>query len=292
MNFTALALLLAALAPQNPYDKLKLTVQRAVYTVDGPDTVKVTLQNIGGTTLSSPSSWSVHDVYAPLSLTLKPWEWATYTWDKKDRFGKTVPPGSYRIQAGPTWNGTRWETQAATVALTPSGRIAGSKWFPLAVGNSWYYTGERESNELYVDYETFGWSHTRGEPLWNLSLKYWGAPFSTLYVWSGMKANPLFRFGRVPGTEWSSPTPSMKRLRVGATDVAVVTPVGTFPGCYRIDVIQSVPWDGREFRSLWFHPGVGLVAYRLRTPTYESVLRLRRAKIRGSDGRWYTLDRY
>ncbi len=291
MVLTTLALVAATLA--YPDDKIRMTVQRAVYSTKDAEGVTFTLQNVGGTTISSPMYWSVHDVSHAVPLVLPPWEWASFTWNKRDRHGKQVGPGSYKIQAGPIWIGDHWETHTLTVALTSTGGLAGSSWFPLKVGTRWSYVAtdgevqEFEVAEWPGDYPPVkGFPMLKGKPLAFSCVRYWGWPISRFSVLTGVGFEPLFKFDRPVGTTWNYN--AFRTLGVGAIDVSVVTPAATFPECYRIDVLRN-GLPGSLPVHLWFARGIGLVAYRMRTATSDKLFRLRSATIRGSYGRWYTI---
>jgi len=70
------------------------------------------------------------------------------------------------------------------------------------------------------------------------------------------------------------------KMKVVALNETVSTPAGTFVGCYRLDLVT-----GTGYRSFSFAPGVGLVRFVKGSLTWK----LHRAKIKGSDGEWYTL---
>lgn len=64
---------------------------------------------------------------------MAPNESKTYEWDKKNSSGAYVSAGSYTIRLG------TYSTPIKTIALTPSGKIAGNIPFPLSMGNEWVY---------------------------------------------------------------------------------------------------------------------------------------------------------
>lgn len=294
-----------------PSEKVGLTAEKAVYNSNASDAVKFTLKNAGSTTvfLSTPSPWSVFSgtklVFAPISLQviakLDPGQSKTWSWDRKDMNGKKVGPGTYTVKVGTIWSGSSSFSKSVSVALTPTGKLAGSSSFPLAVGNQWVYTSgpligvpggfsetskvTSKSGNWYKVTSLVGadrWAHLNA------------AVQPTLYVVSKLYpptiSSPLFRFNRALGYSYKVEIDSLlfHKLKVGAKNETVVTPAGTFTGCYRLDALENVGAD-IGYGSFWFAKGVGLVQYGKIKFWGEDLYQLTSAKIKGSDGKVYTI---
>ena len=124
-----------------------------------------------------------------------------------------------------------------------------------------------------------------------------GGSYPTLSVMAlvggdGNMSVPLFRFKRPLGYSYTVQAPPLTgaKLKVGSKNDTLLTPLGTFKNCYRLDV--QYPTNvliGVGYKSFWFAPGVGLVGYNKFNPEGPVNFRLESAKILGSDGKLYLL---
>lgn len=277
-------------APLWANDGVQLVMEKAVYKAGANGDVKFTVRNTGSVNLKV-MSWAVLEgttvVYSPASLgsvTLKPGQTKTLQWSKKDSYGKWVKAGSYQIKVGPILGATHSGLyHSVTVALTPSGKIAGNSRFPLEVGNEWKY---RNTDELRVTKvtkrESSGWTFLQNPPAGTGWVFLTGSAKPVFYAWDGTKAVVLFRFGEKSGTQWTTTFPYLSKLRVGAAEESLDTYVGTFAGCYRIETVPSL-------QAFWFAAGIGPVQQRLQFITSPKPFKLASAKLKGSDGKWYTI---
>jgi len=214
--------------------------------------------------------------------------------------GKLVPKGSYTIEVGQLWLGGAQFTRSVTVALTPSGTIAGTNSFPLAVGNEWNYSASSSIGSPLSSMRVVQkWPNSNWFKVTNLiGMDRWathqGAAKPTLFVIPHPLAKtiiqPLFRFRQKVGFKYTTSLESFTYLMVGAKNETVVTPVGTFTGCYRIDVVISTIADG-GYMAFWFAPGVGLVQYKRLWIGGPKLYKLESAKIQGSDNQQYGIGR-
>jgi hypothetical protein len=71
----------------------------------------------------------------------------SFSWDKRDKHGRYVRPGSYTIQVmygrSPRVN----SVASVTIALTPSGSLAGQDIFPLADDNQWLFRNTKRLSD-------------------------------------------------------------------------------------------------------------------------------------------------
>lgn len=295
-----------------PSEKVSLAAEKAVYNSNASDPVKFTLKNNGQTsvTLSTPTPWSIWSgsklVFSPISLmvlsTLGAGQSKTWSWDRKDMTGKKVGPGTYTIKVGTIWSGSSSFSKSVAVALTPTGKLAGSSSFPLAVGNEWKYQPGPSivfpgpfGETTKVTSKSGDWYKVSGLLGATRSAKMSGVTYPTLSVMSfvggdAWASKPLFRFNRALGYSYKVEVEPLlfHKLKVGAKNATVVTPAGTFTGCYRLDALENVGAD-IGYTSFWFAKGVGLVQYGKIKFWGESLYQLSSAKIKGSDGKFYTI---
>jgi len=300
---TVISILIGAAARSEAHQS-SLSTDKPVYTVGGIDPVEITLVH-NGLPSSASLSWSIKFgsrtvLKAPKGILgpLAPGEKRTWKWNKKNSFGKSVKSGTYTVVVS---DGSQINA-ALMIALTPSGRIAGASWFPLMAGNRWTYDhassdglGPQQSMKVLtknIDSDwylvenlagIYGWAHMAGGAL---PILYAGSPASFA------TAHPLFRFEQPLKYAYPLSFPAFPPgsiMRVKAVNQSVVTPAGTFHGCYRLDV--QPPGSLWATMKFYFAPGIGLVQYE-RFQTFEFVIhRLHQATLRGTDGVWYTIGR-
>lgn len=287
-----------------PGSQVKLTSDRPVYKRGSPTGVKFTLTN-GSSQQVAVGPWTIGNGSQPvfefnlLGMELiAPGQSKSWTWNMKDTGGKLVPAGSYKIE-GTVWIGDAYFNRSITVALTPSGKLAGTNPFPLAVGNEWIYVsgpavgapgGLPESMKVTKKWGFSGWHTVSNLAGGERRVRLVGAWKPTLYLMvQGLMpfTSPLFRFNLPVGATYAVNMQFIKKLKVGAKNETVVTPAGTFQGCYRLDV---VPTSGTApgFGSFWFAPGVGLVQYSKPMFIGAQVFKLQFAKVTGSDKKSYS----
>ena len=294
-SIAAVIVAVGAMAQNEP--KVLLTTDAPIYKI-GAGSVKIAVQNIGTSamSLSNPGPWAVYNVagtklvYTPITIqipiTLDPGQQTSWTWDQKSLSGKPVPSGTYRVtlRVG-TSKFSCW------IALTPTGKIAGSSYFPLRVGNQWSYSGTSQNSYLAVGQQqpNSQWFQLKGV-FGNSWVRLEMGQKQTLFVKKGASIQPLFRFGLLWKFWYPIKFGGMSGLMAGALNETVVTPAGIFLGCYRLDATES---DGAPlgFSSFWFARGVGLVQYSKLAPGGNKVFRLREATLKGTDGKTYTLGR-
>lgn len=284
--------------------KVLLTTEQAVYKKGSSEGVTITLKNEGSVSVVWYGPWSVWKdgwaVYEPTAflgpILLKPGYSKTWNWNLKDGSGKAVPSGSYTIRVEAMWIDSPSFGVKRTIAVTPSGKLAGSNKFPLAAGNQWSYVsgpglGGFASAPVWVTVtgKLGSWFWVQGLLGGDWYVKRTGTVYPTLYVKYQDKSAVLFRFNRWTGYSYEVSVPPLmgKKLRVGATKATVLTPVGEFKNCYRLDVVGQT---GVGYKSFWFAPGVGLVAYDMYTPNEIVAYRLQTATVKGSDGKFYTIS--
>ncbi len=295
--------------------KVTLTTDRPVYKA-GVSQVKITLTNGSSSTLvmSASAPWWIQKgdalVYSPVSLTLSvpigvgqsvSWIWHPQT---DTMSGGPAGKGTYTVTVEGLTLGTQSFQLSHQFALTSTGKVAGSTMFPLAVGDKWDYVKDSQPDVVSSSMEvTSKLSDSNWYKVENLlSGTRWakrsGFTYPTLYTTSNplstSGAGPLFRFNRALGYTWIvnvAPQLTSATLKVGAVNETVVTPAGTFTGCYRIDhVADTVAYAGVE--RFWFAPGIGLVQYSAQTLWGGIVYRLNRAKVWCStDGNFYTIGK-
>jgi len=312
--FSLLLLCTARAAAQEvPY---RLTTNAPVYKANSPGVVIITLKNIGSQPIHLLGSvpwrvmtelfdWAVYEpTSSPTMLTLSPGQSKTWTWNKRDGNGAWAPPGTYHINCEPLFVGSMngqplYPEQ--TIALTPTGKIAGTSRFPLATGNRWDYS---DVNALYVDLPTvlpgvgswFRLYTPLNQNVHHLVSMGGSATFPALRSapTSLGGVGDLFRFNRPLGYTYDIKFKYLPHgtFKVGATSQTVVTPAGTFPGCYRLDFTPSSNIaPGKRFGSLWFAAGVGLVQF---TTVHNWTVQLHKlfsATIRGTDGKRYSIGK-
>jgi hypothetical protein len=250
--------------------------------------------------MSTPTPWTIYKgnqlVHSHISImilgSIAPGQSKTWIWDMKNMSGKLVPAGSYTIKVGQLWLGDAQFTRSVTVALTPSGKLAGSSFFPLAVGNEWNYSTFPSIGspgglfeKMKVTTKSGIWhkvTNLLGNDRW---AKLSGGLYPTLSIWG---PGDLFRFNRPVGYTYTVNNQWFTKLKVGAKNVTVMTPAGTFKDCYRIDVAASAMADA-GYGSFWFAPGVGLVQYETIWIGGSKLYKLDSAKIRGSDNKLYVI---
>jgi len=183
---------------------------------------------------------------------------------------------------------------AFDVPLTPSGTLAGTQLFPLSMGNGWLYSASGTSRTVWLKSKMSGWFrvmhllHPIGSNWFTVTQGTQPTVYATASAAIGSKVSALFKLNRPVGTSWTvklSGLLSNVTLKVVANNEKVVTPAGTFTGCYRLDAKNNAMDAG--YSSFWFAPGVGLVQYGKVWIGGVQLYRLHRAKVRGSDGKVY-----
>ncbi len=295
------SLLLAAVSRAEAQEsKVRLSTNQPVYKV-GTGSVTFTLKNEGTQPVQmGVAPWSIWRGSTQVRnagpqililVLLAPGQSKSWTWDKTDLGGKAVAAGTYTIKVGPLWIGNSSFTRSLDIALTPSGKIAGTSSFPLAVGNEWKYSAGPSSNQKTK--VTAQWTNSSWYKVTNLVGYDQWAQLSGSDLWviphpmSMAPTSLLFRFNRPLGYTF---TGGSKKWKVGATNETVVTPAGTFTGCYRLDfVLPTNAVLGAYYKSLLFAPGVGMVGYTHVTFEGTSVFRLKKLKLKGADGKVYII---
>lgn len=264
---------------------LALTTDQPVYKSDVAGPVKITVRNDSSQIVHFGNSapWKVlkgtQYIYTPPSqsvlLPLAPGQSKTFVWDKKRKNGNYANPGSYLIKAGPIiLNGGVTETLTCTIAMTPTGNLGGTGYFPIDGGNRWVYhplgpapTGYPE--EMKVTLQDADGNSTDGSWLNIMSLV--GADRraklsgTTLYVAPASASiwKELFHFNRPLNYTYEisvEPYLPNAKIKVGALNETVEAPAGIFKGCYRLDVVSSSLADA-GYGPFWFARGIGLVQY-------------------------------
>lgn len=301
------AMAVGAARAEAQQSEVKLTTDRPVYKL-GSGMVTLTLTNGGTGTIgtNSPNPWVIYRgdqiVFAPISIlivgSLTPGQSKSWGWDMKDMGGLPVTAGSYTVKVGPLWSGYTGNSGfslSKTIALTPSGKIAGSSRFPLKVGNEWNYGAVTSSGGLNqsmkVTTKSENWYKVTNLVGMNRWARLTSSSKPTLFV-SSQPSDPsarLFRFNQPVGYTYTTNMETFTQLKVGAIDETVETPAGMFLGCYRLDVAASTIADG-GYGSFWFAPGVGLVQYSKPWIGGTNFYRLVSVTIQGSDGKVYTLS--
>ncbi len=280
-----------------------LTPERAVYKVGDSRSVVFTFRNEGSIPLQFPSAspWVVWNGDAVVYTPSEPPGIAevaakgskTWSWNKKDKTGKFVGPGTYSIRLATLPGGPELKVD---VAITGTGSLAGTHLFPLALGNTWIFESSNPqdgnttvkfikrsgTSEMYL-LQGLGaakpWCQVTGalKPVFSINI------FGSAY-------HPLFRFGLTKGSVYPVNIPflSWKKIQVGATDESVTTPAGQFVGCYRLDVIEA---SSGEKTSFSFAAGVGIVQIVRKKGEKVDTVRLRRARVKGADGAVYSIGR-
>lgn len=298
-----------------PQTKVRLTASQPVYKLGSAGGVQFTLTN--GTsqtlTMSTPTPWSVYQgnklVHTHISIQILgqilPGQSKTWVWNMTNTSGSPVSAGSYTIKVGQLWLGQEQFTRSVTVALTPTGTIAGSSPFPLAVGNEWsfiagpglFFNAPSPYVTMKVANKSGTWFKVKNLVGVDRSAKMSGGAQPTLSVmaliggdaWGSVS---LFRFNRPLGYSYTVGAPPLvgAKLKVGSKNDTLQTPVGTFKNCYRLDVhYPPNALVGFGYKSFWFAPGVGLVGYNKFNPEGPMNFRLESAKIKGSNGKLYSL---
>ena len=185
------------------------------------------------------------------------------------------------------------------MALTPTGSLAGFSRFPLSAGNTWTHEGTSPggtfASQTMVVTDLFPWLYR----VTNLAgatrvVVMVGAVYPSLLcmsTWSGSAAD-LFRFNRPFAYFYPvdfAPFTVGAECMVAPSNVTVHTPAGKFTGCYCL-IVQAPGIRAREYASFWFASGVGLVQYVNPWTDGSKVMKLRHARLRGSDGAWYTIS--
>lgn len=301
-----LALSGIALAQQGSL-QVEITTDVPVYRsgVDNPLVFYVT--NHGSSpALIGPFNVTSQDTYLTVSQgglplqTIEPGRSAVMFWNRKDKnTGEFAPPGSYIIMV--VCYSTPRTDISRTVALTPTGTLAGGSMFPLGTGNRWVYIDKEAKGDFppailttEMPSTSGSWFQVSASPFGD---GWWTLTGSTLpTAWfstqSGQDARLVFRFGKAKDYTYTVEAgilgPDATNLRVGSTNATVTTRAGKFLGCYRLDGVGSTT---AQFGSFWFAPGVGLVQYTRRHGTNPlQTLSLRDAKIRNTDGILYTVS--
>lgn len=227
-------------------------------------------------------------------------------WDKKDERGKFVPAGTYTISGAILLEDGSTKYVSTTIALTPTGRIAGTSLFPLAVGNAWVY--EREGGEvefmqappsqmMKVTSIKNGWASVENLAFQSRSVRMTGGMTKpTLQTKTEKTVRDLFRFHGQKYQPYPFLAPDDVLQGILTVDMKdediVTTPAGTFTGCTRVTVVESMSGYDTSYDSFWFTPGIGLVQYSFLNWTGDSMrYSLSRATLKGSDGKTYTIGR-
>jgi len=290
----------AAAARISADDPAVLVPNSAVHKAGSGGAVKVTLENRGSQPLIL-SGWEVRKgaspvLQAPLQgvgALLQPGQVLSFRWNKRTSNGEWVKSGSYRILAHVHVGAGDPKVFGVTVALTPSGKLAGSNPYPLAVGNKWTYRNQQgvlSISEVTSSSEG-GWYRMTNPPAGTGWVAVTGTTYPILWVWDGNTARPFFRFRRPTGTEWQTGLPFYKTLRVAATKVTLANGLGVFKNCSQI----GTP-PGLSSRSWWFAPGFGTVKTQSVAPNSMSLDGGVKAsnpvavRIRGTDGKWYLVE--
>lgn len=257
-----------------------LSTDRPVYKTGPIGVVEIRLKNLGKKVLTA--TWSIRKdgqaIYAAtVPSTVMPKQTKTWQWNMLDTESKPVGPGSYEVVVG---------ALSRTIAITPTGSIAGSISFPLAVGNEWRYepvgSGAPETTAVAIKQLSWYWvTGLAGKDRWAAAL---GSNLVAFPSASGGIA-PLFRFRRPLGYAYTTnfaPGLELATMKVGSVDETVEAPAGTFTGCYRLDAVSGQA-------SFWFASGIGLVQYGKKWGGGMKKFRLRRADVWGTDGKQYTV---
>lgn len=278
----------------SPVGSMTLTTDKPVYQAGSAEGMEVMVVNSSSQKVYPTSVLSVvllkgtKVVYKKpagpiLNLALEPGWSENYFWSTKG-----LGSGIYTVKAGPFSIGNKKVTLSRFIVLTPTGKIAGTSAFPLWNKNTWIYeTPEGESTEVKLQISLGGWYKA-----WNLlGADRWVKmvdPSLPMLVTSASASDnnplPLFQFGRPLNYSYIVNVPgflSNQDVKVTAVNQTVVTPAGTFKGCYRLDALSAWP----SFSSFWFAPGIGLVRY----SAMAKIHSLRSATIRGTDGKVYTI---
>lgn len=313
MRTLIVSLFLSAGAAQAWAQSATLTTDRPVYTTGGTDPVTITVKNNTAQSVELPAQ--LFTVWKGSTLVFEE-GWATvqtpavgpggsksWLWSKKNLSGNLLGAGTYTIKVGPLYFGSASVSLSLNIALTPTGKLAGTSRFPLATGNEWVYSVEQyllasppppttESMKILQAWSAYNLAYVKnflGADRWVWMTGYskpvlhvWAAP------WGSMEA--LFRFNRPVGYTYSAPSlfAAGTKMRVGWTNDTVTTPAGTFKGCYRLDTVnpQTAP-TGAAYHSYWFAPGIGLVQSLSGSYMKNTYRRLLRATLKGSDGKTY-----
>lgn len=287
---------------------VELTTDKPVYRAGTVGSVYIRVKNLSAqtVTLSGAAPWRIYNsggqVVADLVWAgpLAPGQSREWAWTKRHMLTRNfVPTGTYTILSGPVIVGGTSRTLWRTIALTPSGNLAGTSRFPLWVGNTWTYqgavaNGPLVSRTIQVTALLQWWYRVTNLAGATRAAAMVGATYPSLLcspTRSGSGAD-LFRFNRPLYYSYTvdfAPFPPGAKFSVGATNETVQTPAGRFTGCYRLDV-QGSGILAPQFGSFWFAPGVGLVQYVNPWTDGSKMMRLRYAKVRGSDGAWYTVS--
>lgn len=312
---TQLATVQTSFVLKGTSDGLKLATDKPVYRSGAKGELTITLSNHTSEPVMVPNSapWRIRKgaslVYVPaakmMTGTLAPGQTRTYTWNKKGSNGKFAGAGGYTIEVGPVAS----KTLRQTVALTPSGHMAGSRRFPLQVGNQWVF--ERQGKSIAKDYPAMKSMRVKAKnasgwhKVTNLAgkIRWVRIAGGTLKARIKTSVTDAFQFNRPLGHEWDfDAAESMSEieaendrligtLKVGALNETVVTPAGRF-SCTRVDMAEpgSGGYEVINSKSFWFAPGVGLVQYSLEHwDTTIVTYALHHAVIRGSDKKTYTI---
>lgn len=159
--------------------------------------------------------------------------------------------------------------------VLPRIRTTSKSWFPLAVGNKWVYENGTETECLTVLEKSGSWygvTNLAGKTRWARMKGVFSKPTLEAYPNRWGRIQDLFDFERAEGHIYKTdfdPLLSEATLMVGAADEIVVTPIATFVGCLRLDVLESSS-QFNGYRRLWFAPGVGLVKY-MKGPSFWAL---------------------
>jgi hypothetical protein len=141
--------------------------------------------------------------------------------------------------------------------------IVGIEW-PLSVGNEWVYQSTDGSERIVRVSQAVGDGWFRVEGLFDgdLELRRDGVARRARAGVQATRRTALFRFSQAPNVLYRvtlEPFFKIAACKVAAVGTTVKTPVGTFKGCMRIDVVSNA--GSAPHQSFWFAPGIGLVQY-------------------------------
>lgn len=278
-----------------------LSTDRAVYALEDLAPVKITIQNLGpgDVNLIEPSPCTIwkdgKKIYTFSSVNddwIEEGQSRSWSWNRKTAAGQAVGAGNYEIHVGQFWKND-WDFDLGlAIAILPTGKVAGSNLFPLTAGNEWRYALSPEGDRLTMKASAKPGNWTK------LS---WLAGAQRLVTLKGSTLSarvnflpnspvvPLFRFKLALGATYSvnlGPSLLKVKLKVTSLNETVTTFAGTFPGCYRLEVLPST---GLGYRSFFFAPGIGLVRFDRVTSGGPESWQLNHAKLKGSDGKGYLI---
>lgn len=303
-----LALLAALPAVAEDTSNVALTTDKPVYKAEAGGDILIRFKNVGPAEvgLKHAKSWRITNAVGTklisagsailIPLPLSSGQEKSWTWDKKDSSGKFVKPGSYLVQVDFWTPEGSPSTRSCWIALTPTGKLAGTSRFPLSVGNEWVFSPSNNTGLITTRVISKLGSWFKIESL--LVMTRWvhmssGPPVLSTAFWTTDPLQVLFRFSLPQGSTYSVKVAGMWKMKVGSVKDTVVTPAGTFENCYRLDVIYLPPKPSSwGYHSFHFAPGVGMVQFKTFTVTSAVApvsYKLLRARIKGTNGKVYRM---